>query len=140
VPDRDDWIFAAATVDCEGCVSLSMYGSQAGTLQVIVAMNGPIVDWLHATFGGRIYEYPERPGELQRCRRWIVQGMRSRTFLEGVLPFLKQKRRQCELALAFLETWKGPGPRLTEAERLIRFTLSEEMSLENARWQSVRSS
>ena len=62
-----------------------------------------IIDWLNDTYGGYVNEHSEDAGfESHRPSwQWKKFGTEAMGFLKLMLPFLRIKRRQVELAIAF---------------------------------------
>jgi hypothetical protein len=132
-----DLAYAAGIIDGEGCISgvLSRGGNPA--VQVVVQMDGPIPFWLATTFGGTVYPgkgYANLP-RWQMHRRELLLD-----FLPQVLPYLKQKGRQVELLLMFLETCpgRGRGHVLTDENHLVQAKLVLLIQDENQRLRKER--
>ena len=74
-------------------------------LSCIVTQKDPaILSWLVLQFGGTIFHSPS-----QICPRWRVVAKVAENFLIQILPFLKLKKPQAELALEFRESFKTKG-------------------------------
>jgi hypothetical protein len=57
------------------------------------------VDWLFSAFGGYIYTY--QYSERRPIRRWMLAGAACQEFLKLILPYLKVKRAQAQVAIDF---------------------------------------
>jgi hypothetical protein len=70
-------------------------------LQVgIVNTDKELVDWLLSTFGGHISHYSHRK---RLCWAWRVMGNEAKRFLQSILPYLRIKKEQASIAIAFQE-------------------------------------
>lgn len=67
-------------------------------------------------FGGSIIPHDKWPGSF----RWFISGEKGRRFLEAILPYLRIKRREAELAIDFQKSMQR-----TIDERLIRLPAPE---------------
>lgn len=91
-----------------------------------VSTNEEIIRLLLAMFGGDIKNKPIK-GNRKACWTWRVSSQAATNFLELVLPYLKIKKPQAELALEF-QSHKTRGGRKTEeyikyeAETKMRFS------------------
>lgn len=127
-----DWAYAAGIIDGEGCISLGQHSGGIGlALQIIVGMKGDLVTpWLFETFGGS--HYPPYPDSGNVTSKWILRGDGIAPFLEGVIPFLKLKKPQAELALAFAGT-RAPGRHADGQTQIMRHRIYELMLHESKR-------
>jgi hypothetical protein len=116
VPDNPvDLAYAAGLIDGEGCV-YAICKSYRGSLRTIVRLSvlmcsRPAVDWLRTKFGGSFYALPPRFGRPDRFL-WQVTCSHAGPVLRALLPYLKEKRKQAEVALQILDllkTWGGDG-------------------------------
>lgn len=104
------WI--AGFFDGEGCVCI--YRSKEAPSQLrrngrgrhvltlsLTQKTKEILDWVASMFGGRVEKYrTSKP-----CYTWTLCGRdKQRAFIYAVLPYLKLKKRQAELALEYLDT------------------------------------
>lgn len=140
-----DWAYAAGLIDGEGCILLVRVRSKDAStinLRVTVGMHGaPVMQWLKATFGGMVY--PQENG----VAHWVLRSADQRTFLGGIMPYLKLKKPQAELGLAFLalkptrtfQTDSEGRRRLDDKTLLMREHLYSLMLEEKDRWRSTPS-
>jgi len=132
----EDLAYAAGIVDGEGCISLVHHSRQDGyVLRVSVAMKGQVLPWFKETFGGDIG--PNQPG----LNVWNLNRKRDqKTFLNQILPYLKHKMVQAEIALAFIETLETrelfDGRRTPDTTKLIQERLYLAMVEEKAKWNA----
>lgn len=116
---RDDLIYLAATVDCEGCVSVAARNAGRGnyitpTLQ-ITNTDRALIDWLLANVGGTVYIRPEPRDNRKPCWLWRCAGDEARQIIRSVRPWLKLKQHQADLVLGIESGLRGE--RLYERNR-----------------------
>jgi hypothetical protein len=82
----------------------------------------PTVVWLRDTFGGHVTRNGKRreQGARRACWSWRVMSNEAASFLKAVLPYLRVKREQAELAIAFQETAACYSGRRVSDETLAR--------------------
>jgi len=101
-------VYSAATFDCEGNIILAKidragkYGRPNATpiynLRISIGMQHlPVIKELCDLFGGKIYF------KHQNVYRWIILSNKAEAFLRKIQPYVKVKKEQVELALAFQE-------------------------------------
>lgn len=131
---KDNWIYAAAMVDAEGCISIGAANhiTSAGNpyiaymLRIQIANTSQkLMDFLVANFGGVIYSKkqtvprPKKP--LKPVYQWFTKGgiKAQEKFLLGILPYLLIKREQALNALEFIrcEREQNPSKRKTLYEK-----------------------
>jgi hypothetical protein len=81
-------------------------------LQVsITNTDRPLIDWLHATFGGHISDYSHSVSRKNRrpCWAWRTIGGQARGFLQNISPYLRIKKDQALLAIEFQDHLDTPG-------------------------------
>lgn len=96
-----DWAYLAGFVDADGCISAntrqkwSNYYPRVSISQV----NPEYLEFLRDTFGGALRH--RVPSGMGRHMIWSLQipSGGSRMLLAGVLPYLRYKRPQAEIAL-----------------------------------------
>lgn len=96
--------YAAGFFDGEGCILVVLQGGTYFFVGAKVGMgtrSRPVLDWLHARYGGSINAYG-RPQNGVTLPVWRVSGRKCASFLERVRPFLRVKRREADLALTLI--------------------------------------
>lgn len=96
-----DWAYLAGFIDADGCISAntrikwSNYYPRVSISQV----NGDYLHFLRDTFGGALRH--RVPSGVGRNLIWNLQvpSGGSRQILNGVLPYLRNKKAQAEIAL-----------------------------------------
>lgn len=97
-----------------------------------------LMDWLVLTFGGNTsLTAADRKG--RRGWHWTSKQSSAGAILTDLLPYLKLKRRQAEVALAFLAGWKARGgTRVSDEQLRHRDDHAKEIqSLNRARGQAL---
>lgn len=109
-PEVTEWVYAAAFVDGEGCISVSRSfeprrGRYQYGVQVVVAnRDHEVLNWFQSTWGGWVVAVTSRQGKSRESWTWrCPTGLSARPFLTGILPWLRIKRPQCINALAMIE-------------------------------------
>jgi hypothetical protein len=104
--------YLAGIFDGEGCVTICMMGGKARrqpmhALNCIVAMTCREIPYLlQDRFGGNVLAEKVRGANRQPSWRWRTHGWHAVDFLRDVLPYLRVKRKQAELAIEFQTTKK----------------------------------
>ncbi len=124
----EDIIYLAAAIDYEGSVSiLNKPRTQQMQVRLYVANTyKPFIDWLHSTFGAKVYEH-KPPSERVAVRwDWVATGREAQAVLEITLPYMKIKHNQAELAIAFPILQSGyPGYKCPDTIAYVRKQLSD---------------
>jgi hypothetical protein len=82
-----------------------------------------LIDWLHARFGGHISDNSHCPSRKRQrpCWAWRIIGNQAREFLTEIIPYLRTKKQQAEIAIAFQEYMSSQKHRqLSEDDLAIR--------------------
>lgn len=123
--DDLDLAYAAGFFDGEGSIIIRTHNRKSGNcrspvydLQVQVGNTDPrVVLWLHEHFAGHLYT--GRPGGNKRnYLSWTVTGHQAVAFLIAIKPFVRMKREQIDIGLAFQKTKKTRGPNVITTEEL----------------------
>ena len=128
VPQACDWAYAAGFFDGEGCVSVSQQTRQAGIRNfgywqvrpIISNTDFPLLKWMHTSFGGTVHFHRNTKIGWRVQYQWFTTGSaHSIWFLSGMLPYLKIKKTEAELAIQFFRCLLGKtgGKLLPLAER-----------------------
>ena len=104
-----DISYIAGFVDGEGCISI--YGLKDVRLS-IVNTNLEILKDIQEYFGyGQIRKKSRTPKDKVRkvAYTYEVWGRQTQKILEQLLPYLRQKQRQAQVALEFCDLIRPPG-------------------------------
>ena len=124
-----DYAYAAGLIDGEGCIGV--YNQTCPTtrtktrynLLVRVQMSDwEAILWMKNTFGGCYRSHPQLGYGTRIMYEWTLSSKMAGEFLKQILPYLKNKRRQAELAIQFQDKrkkggWKSNAVR--EAEQIL---------------------
>lgn len=102
-PTDTDWAYLAGFVDGEGCISVSK-GTRQWYPKLGISQNDQVVLLeLYELFGvGRFKIWQPKEGKA-RARWNIYRAEHLRWILNGVLPYLRLKKSQAEVALHILD-------------------------------------
>ncbi len=112
MPKETEWAYVAGMVDGDGCIAIAKdrrgnpihwyYRVSVRITQVEYGMS--LLLWLRETFAGHICVGNKVGGKYTRATyNWFVRGRDVKGFLVGILPYLRLKKSQAQLALDFLE-------------------------------------
>jgi len=96
--------YIAGFVDGEGYISLkrNVRGDQTFYVPIvkIASTDEIIIQWFKDSFGGWYYKRVPKNGENHKdSYYWTLTGKPLKPFLLTMLPYLKLKKKQCELVL-----------------------------------------
>lgn len=120
---RVDLAYIAGIFDGEGCIQIAKRteGKKHHYLRASLSLaNEYIPNLFKFHFGGAIYKRDLRSRGWQIQWSWSVHSRQAGEFLEVILPYLKLKRNEAELALEFLKTIHPMGKKLSDEEYAIR--------------------
>jgi hypothetical protein len=105
---RDDLGYLAGIFDGEGSVIINLGTTRhrgeghapAYQLQVTISnTHRGLMEWIHASLGGSLTAH--KFDRALVCHNWKMTDARAGEFLELLLPFLRVKREQAEVGIAF---------------------------------------
>lgn len=102
--DRDFVIYAAGLFDGEGCITTGKNGDHIHIVLTVKMTDESIVHLFYEKFGGCFYSIPEnRLTNRKALFQWMLKVSDSVLgVLDLMLPYLRVKREQAELAVSFL--------------------------------------
>ena len=112
---KTDLAYAAGIIDGEG--SIGIYRQPTYLTWITVRnTNEWICQWLRFAFGGYVYTHTYKPPHLKwkDSWQWRITGSDAADFLRLILPYLRLKKPQAELAIAFQSERPGSGHHLTD--------------------------
>lgn len=136
----EDLVYAAATIDCEGCIGItSAHKKGMINLSFVVRVQVTntdfnLVDWLLDTFGGYIYYLPSKNPNHKDRYTWYIQHQAAADFLSLIQPYVKLKGKQLDIALEMQSLANSPFPRKLGMPPQIlgkRLVLKEAMAILN---------
>ena len=122
-----DLAYAAGLFDGEGCIYVAAHDRFRLRVQVgMVERAG--TTWLHENFGGKLQVKKSQNKNWRAQTVWCLSCKQAAMFLELILPYMKLKHEQAELALE-REARKGPvgSGKLSEQELVARGVLADEI-------------
>lgn len=102
-----DYAYFAGLLDGEGWIGASK--TPSGTIQprIQIGMTDyEVLVWCKDHFGGSIHVMKSRLARRDAWK-WNMSSEAIRTFLPHVIPYLKVKKSQAELALDWAQNWCG---------------------------------
>ncbi len=120
---KTDLAYLAGLFDGEGCITIGKRsdGNKHHYLRASVEMaNEYVPNLLKFHFGGSVHKRDFRNRGWQIQWAWSIHTKGAGFFLKSILPYLKIKRNEAELALEFLKGIHTMGVRLSEEEYVIR--------------------
>lgn len=132
--DPIDLAWAAGFIDGEGCIGVygrtDNRGSYALRLSVAQVDPRPLLV-LQSMFGGRIRQTKPRGSKSRPASVWELHNWEARDAITAILPYLRGKQEQAELALKFQERihhgLTGRPYRLTDEEREVREDMARQL-------------
>ena len=142
-----DLNYMAGIFDGEGCISIGKHKKRghwnaAYSLKVAIVMcNAYIPNLFQFAFGGKVYTQ-NRGGRYLPEWHWAIAANKAVEFLKILLPYLRLKKDEAELAIRFQAFKKNkhtyPGNAYTEeevaileAERILLQALHNKAEVEN---------
>ena len=138
--------YAAGIIDGEGSICITKQKradcSIGYTYRLFaqVGMADPEVPlWLKQTFGGSLCLTPAK-GSWSSYYTWTITTRQSAGFLYQILPYLKIKKGQVEIALEFQKLKRKPGRQFNELHKPFVLVQAEELLAERLRNMHQRNS
>lgn len=107
-PKRDDWIYLAGFVDGEGCIGSSQQRRKSNGVKreiwrpflTISQMDHVVLQELYECFEVGVLWL----NRTNNCLRWRIDPAEDlRWILQGLLPYLRLKKSQAEVAIRLLD-------------------------------------
>lgn len=86
--------YVAGFFDGEGCVGIYDHGAGPWLLVVITQKDPSTLSWLHEAYGGSL-------SAAGPAWSWRVYASRAAVFLSDMLPYLRTKHEQAQIAVDF---------------------------------------
>ncbi len=131
--------YVAGIIDGEGCFGMYYSKRLDRHIMTVDIYNSclELLKWINEIFPGEYREIkaPSKKIHVNWKPQYIWRSNNNQTlqFLKDVLPFLIVKKKQCELAIKFRETFLKRECPVSQKTREIRRSLYEEMKLLNQR-------
>ena len=105
---KTDLAYLAGILDGEGSIQIRKRKDKGMRLgfcyQLVVNIantNEWLVRWIHLNFGGLLYKNRIPAAHYKQVYQWSVSSNKAKFVLESLLPYLKIKKPQAEIALQF---------------------------------------
>lgn len=146
-----DLVYMAGFFDGEGCISVSRSRKKTNNklylkyyITLTVGQSGEqgkkICEWIQDIFGGKVFESHRNRHLFDSSLEWVwAATQKPHIFLKQILPYLKIKKKQAELAIEFQkQSNKYIGKsRPSDIEKIEKYsyyeTVKREMSFLNNR-------
>jgi len=115
---KTDLAYIAGFFDGEGCIYIGKSGGWHHLRVTASQANEWIITWLKFSFGGSVNKMTCETGYRQRWQ-WHAEGSNAYEFLTSILPYIKLKKAEAELAIQFQEARRGKGFHVTDKQRAI---------------------
>jgi hypothetical protein len=112
-----DVAWAAGFFDGEGTVRIHNRSLEAGLTNTFL----PSLIWFRKRFGGSLSAYTRKSDKHRPAFRWKVYGKSAHAFLTTIIPYLKEKKPQAQIAVA----WSSRPDRTAEVTENARAELSD---------------
>jgi len=101
-----DLAYIAGIIDGEGCVAIERAKYAEGKYKRIVSLSVTnteewICQWLKFCWGGRVTPQQPRKKNYLPQWNWVIRRAKATEVLEAILPYLKLKKQQAEVAISF---------------------------------------
>ena len=139
----EDIIYLAGYIDGDGCFYCGQVNQgkrQQFHIKLIVTSCDDIsTNWIRNTFGGN-EEIQSRPAKNRPYDRivyyWVATGDLLDYLLPKLEPYLKLKKRRCQIMMELRETFKNWGKEVPEEIKEKRLQLIKEMHSKNSRFHN----
>ena len=143
---HDDIVYLAGYIDGDGCfyagkVKQGRYGTgyQFSIKLIVSGCDKISIDWMGETFGGN-NEKQSRPAKNRPNDRivyhWVATGELLDYLLPKIEPYLKNKKRQCQIMMLMRETFANIGSQRLPMEIIEkRMELIKEIRAINSRFK-----
>lgn len=125
-----DLAYLAGFFDGEGCITTGIQrqgGRGYYLIRATVTQNSlPVLEAYEAEFGGRILD----PSPGKSAFVWQITGDQMAHFLQTLLPYLRLKKEQAELALAFPRAERGQPANKAKQEEIRKALKAEKARLD----------
>ena len=134
-----EWSYLAGIIDGEGTITAECNG-QDRIRVTISSTSTALIDWLIVKIGGHASISNRKRAEEyghKFCWHWEVTGVKAASLLDGILPHLRIKKRQAQLALLFRETFHGKGKHPSTEDKKRRSWIVKQFRRMNNRQSSA---
>lgn len=113
-----DFAYIAGIVDGEGSIGIYNRADHPNSQMYMRVTVGNteewLLQWLKFNFGGYISTTQHETSGNRKVSQWTVTALKALYFLELILPYLRIKRPQAEIAIEFQKRRKPHYPKSDE--------------------------
>ena len=123
----EDLAYLAGIIDGEGCIGIYPNKNKTVNLGVTHRMSIQVgmcdieaVQFIHQIFGGSMQSYKGSTSNRRVRHHWLIASRQAQTLLREVLPYLKTKSKQAELAIEFQDLFYKGRAKITDEDFKLR--------------------
>lgn len=131
---KTDLAYFAGLFDGEGCISIDKdyKGKVYLTLSCRVAMtNLWVLQALKFAFGGSVRSVKKQKNHWKQAWIWRVSAQLALSFLEQILPYLKLKKPEAEIAIKFARAKMGRQGKRRLSDEQIAVAQAQQILVQN---------
>ena len=136
--DSNELSYIAGIIDGEGSIGINKIINYNGTktpyyrlLVQVDMVDGCIPQWLYESFGGSILAR-KRKEPRRAITQWQIANKQATEFLQAILPYLRIKKPQAEIAIIFQSQRMKSGG--VKGKRGQAFKSNEDMAVEESQF------
>lgn len=115
--NKNDLAYLAGYTDGDGCFYIGRVGKKFRNSFVVSSSNPEILKEFQSIFSGIFSILRPENAQQKPYGQWTIQGKRAREIAENILPFLVQRKKECEIFLSYFDTF-SPKKRIEIMEAL----------------------
>ena len=100
-----DLAYTAGIIDGEGCIGIYLHGEgKYNNYRLSVQMTSKdewLPMWLKFAYGGFVCKRESKRANQSACWNWGIHAKQAGEFLRLILPYLRLRRQQAEIAIKF---------------------------------------
>lgn len=139
------YAYFAGAIDADGFISVqrSVKSSEGGRIYYAarIGFTGTgeptVQQLLKEAFGGSVYQHTPANKAHKVWHVWLAEGHQAAKALRAILPHLRNKRRQAELALELIELMGNQWDEIRATQKPPYRLTSEMIAKRDALWEAV---
>ena len=141
----EKYAYAAGLFDGEGCVRIAKSQAkkkakspQYSLIVKVTQKDGRVMDWLKGNWGGTVLIMHKTNNQDENFRYdWFLNHNNAAKFLKDILPFLKIKKEQTQLALRFQGRLTKSRYKAPEDQKLFAKLSDHEIEIRESMFQEI---